>query len=73
VAEGAADSRDATSKSARQRLRPAAPTVKLENAYLKNYLVDHHILRVLRSLSAYDLALRYLSGIEGFCNGLTKR
>ena len=72
MAEGAADSRDATSKSARQRHRPAAPTAKLENAYLKNYLVDHHILRVLRSLSAYDLALRYLSGIEGFCNGLTK-
>jgi len=38
---------------------------------LKKYLADRHV-RVLRKLSAYDLTLRYLSGIEGFCNGLTK-
>ena len=72
MAEGAAGSRDTAIKPARPRLRPAAPTIKLENTCLKNYLVNHHVLRVLRSLSAYDLALRYLSGIEGFCNGLTK-
>ena len=72
MVEGAAGSRDTAIKSARPRLRPAAPTIKLENTCLKNYLVNHHALKVLRSLTAYDLALRYLSGIEGFCNGLTK-
>jgi len=72
VAEGAAGSRDTAIKPARPRLRPAAPTIKLEGTCLKNYLADHHTLKVLRSLTAYDLALRYLSGIEGFYRGLKK-
>ncbi|HID56297.1 TPA: ArsR family transcriptional regulator [Candidatus Poribacteria bacterium] len=69
MGEEAADGRDATTASStKRRSRPATPKIRLGDACLKNYLV----LRVLRELSAYDLALRYISGIEGFCSALTE-
>ena len=72
MAEGAAGSRDAKTANSTMEFRPAALTIKLENACLKDYLVDCQVLRVLRSLSAYGLAFWYLSGIEGFCSGLDR-
>jgi len=71
--EGVADGRDTTaSNPTKHRLRPATPKNKLENTYLKNYLAEHHVLGILKSLSVYELTIRYLFGIEGFCNAVTE-
>jgi len=72
VSEGVTDGRNMpVSSSTKLKLRPVTPKFRNGNTRLKNYL-DVCIIRVLKEFSAYELALRYLSGIDGFFNAFTK-